>query len=173
MSVKLLRNLSIRHSLRDDRESAFYVLLWIGLRYTKTEAAPDSLYSPLQTLQSFEEHGFGAGGREVRGARKKTLLLDYNNEGIVFTERPELDSLMAELAPVFHVRYEPEPTSEDMAHMEEYLTKLKVAKSEDKKQSVQAILDRHVAYRYQQKVNKLEMRCWIVDTIRKYLAMGE
>ncbi|KAF8193732.1 hypothetical protein BJ912DRAFT_229783 [Pholiota molesta] len=173
MSAMLLTNPFIRRSYHDDRESAFYVLLWIGLRCTKTEAAPGSTYTPENVLRGFDELFIDSAGRHLGGDRKTVVLRRYRKEGIMFIECPELDSLLAELAPVFDVRYESKPTAKDMAHLKKLLTKLEVANSEDEKQSIQEILHYHVTYRYQQKMEKLEKSGWLVDTIRKYLHLGK
>jgi hypothetical protein len=173
MSAKLLNYTSISHSLYDDRESAFYVLLWTALRYIKTEAAPRSVYTPQETLEAFDELWVGPCGMTLGGHSKRLLLMGYEYEGIVFTECPELNGLMAELGPVFNARYEPELTAKQMAYLKKTLKKLEDATSEDEKQDVQEILDDSISNRYQQKMNKLGMRGWLVDTIRKYLHLGK
>ncbi|KAF8193751.1 hypothetical protein BJ912DRAFT_230456 [Pholiota molesta] len=173
MSVKLLDDSSIRHSHHDDRESAFYVLLWTALRYTKTKAVPGTRYTPQVILHAFDEARDGGGGRKIGGSEKEILLSNYKKKGIVFTERPELDSLMAELAPVFHVRYEAELTAEQMARFKQVVKKFEDANSKEEKQEAQEAINDSVAYGYQQRMDKLEMKGWLVDTIRKYLAMGE
>ncbi|KAF8191328.1 hypothetical protein BJ912DRAFT_297438 [Pholiota molesta] len=117
MSANLLKYSSTHHTLLDDRESAFYVLLWVALRYTQTEAAPGSTYTPQDVLRGFDEcyESFGNVGRYEGGYRKRSLLSQYQKEGIIFTERAELHSLMVELAQVLVVRYDRKPTAEAIA----------------------------------------------------------
>ncbi|KAF8167277.1 hypothetical protein B0H34DRAFT_9169 [Crassisporium funariophilum] len=173
ISARLLSNPSGGHTYCDDRESAFHVLLWTGLRYTKTdEAAPGSIYTPHNILQAFDERFVDPTGTELGGNGKKPFW-QYRKLGILFTERPELDNLMAELASVFLVRYEQEPNDQEMTRMKKQLKKLDDANSEEQKRDVQEILVDSVAYRYQQRMDKLKRRGWLVDTIRKYFGMGQ
>ncbi|KAF8193753.1 hypothetical protein BJ912DRAFT_901578 [Pholiota molesta] len=174
MSVMLLdpKKTTIRHNHHDDLESAFYVLLWTSLRYTKTEAAPKTRYTPQDTLGAFDELWVGSYGRKVGGSRKRLLLMPYKDEGIVFTERPELNSLMAELAAVLSVRYGNVPTAAEIANLENALVEMEALPATLIEATRKTVLASSV-YNYQQTMKKLDKRGWLTETIRKYVDMGQ
>ncbi|KAF8176473.1 hypothetical protein BJ912DRAFT_699372 [Pholiota molesta] len=178
MSAKLLKNSSTRHTHLDDRESAFYVLLWVALRYTQTERASGSTYTPHDVLRGFDEIFIDKDGRSQGGDRKHWLLTHYETEGIIFTDRPELHSLMVELAQVLVVRYDRKPTAEAIAGVQTSLAELEAAKDNDSfpkslLNGYQRNLDENRAYVYQKTMDQLGKKGWLVDTIRKYLRKGE
>ncbi|KAF9514248.1 hypothetical protein BS47DRAFT_1343410, partial [Hydnum rufescens UP504] len=52
ISARLLISPSLPHELADDRESAFWVLLWVSLRYTNYNLSPDELARRLKMISS-------------------------------------------------------------------------------------------------------------------------
>jgi len=178
MSAALLNDPSIPHEHEDDRESAFYVLLWLALRFTRHTAVPKASSSTAMTsaslpkdddivlfLRAFDEAYANASG-DVRGGGLKVAYLAGKllAKGLQFTKRPELDSLVTKLKAVFKVRYEDEPDDEKFERMR----KMKA----DNNISEDILLD-NIAYDFEARLTKLRRRGWLVNTIRTHLNAGE
>jgi hypothetical protein len=106
MSVSLLRNPIIHHhDIEDDRESAFYVLLWTALRFTKHgDSSGSKSYTAYNLKKAFGEVCDDYG--ECRGGRlKKSFLLQKSD--LCFNGCPPLTALVDEFCQVFVVRYGP------------------------------------------------------------------
>ena len=98
MSAALLRNPELRQGLEDDRESAFHVLSWIALRYTKH----NELIGLSRLLSAYDECYDTAAG--PRGGDGKIAFMNQAWT-MSFDERPALTELIASLAETFNVRY--------------------------------------------------------------------
>jgi hypothetical protein len=178
MSAALLNDPSAPHEpCQDDRESAFYVLLWIALRFTRHTTFPKGLSSAGMTspslpndddvvlfLRAFDEAYADASG-DVRGGGLKVAYLAGRllAKGLQFTKRPELDSLVAKLKKVFKVRYEDEPDDEKFERMQQM-------KADNISENI--LID-NIAYDFLARSSKLRQRSWLVDTIRTHLNVGE
>ncbi|KAF8868611.1 hypothetical protein CPB85DRAFT_1447904 [Mucidula mucida] len=72
MSINILQGSkdkqSVVHTLDDDRESAFWVLLYVALRYLKHDMSPNDLYDRLRLL--FDHHILDTFGRQIGGRQK-------------------------------------------------------------------------------------------------------
>jgi len=119
MSAVLLNDPSIPHEYEceDDRESAFYVLLGLALRFTRHTPLPKGLSSAGMTsaslpndddmvlfLRAFDEAYADPSG-DVRSGGLKVAYLAGKllAKGLQFTKCPELDSLVTKLKAVFKV----------------------------------------------------------------------
>jgi len=103
MSAALLQNPELRQDLQDDRESAFHVLSWIALRYTKH----NKLHELSSLLDVYDEcHDTAAG---ARGGRGKLAFMDHDCKTLEFDRRPALTELVRSLAVTISVRYDDSP----------------------------------------------------------------
>ena len=98
MSSALLKNPELPQDLEDDRESAFHVLSWIALRYTKH----NELNGLSRLLSAYDECYDTAAG--PRGGDGKIAFMTQAWT-MTFNERPALTELIASLAETFNVRY--------------------------------------------------------------------
>jgi hypothetical protein len=109
MSAVLLRSADHVHELADDRESAFWVLTWVLLRYTQHNLSPDDLAERMTIFdQTLWIHG------TVSGGTLKTLALFEKTDlsEVQFTGRPGLRKLINSLAHTFSFRYKRKPSEE-------------------------------------------------------------
>ncbi|KJA18891.1 hypothetical protein HYPSUDRAFT_44727 [Hypholoma sublateritium FD-334 SS-4] len=141
MSSRLLYQTRIKDYC-DDRESALWVLLWIALRYTPTSGFPGSghrHYLPI-LMKVFNE-------------------VDHLTDGSIAGDRPGLHSLVETLTKTFAIRYAGAPTAEDVKDLEKFRAREDLAQ----------FIPRAAAYRYEQQVNKIRSKGWLVNTIRDHL----
>jgi hypothetical protein len=189
MSAAFLKRPDRSHRLEDDRESAFFVLLWIALRYSESKTHhpdkrnADRTFSPsddppynnvVRLMHAYNEAEVdGRGG--VRGGLNKGLWFVCNDLcGLRFSGRPALGALVRELRDEsLAVRYECPPTPEDYEN-------LKSLEAEFAEHPNIACLDvfrnaltNSKAYRYPLRLARLTARGWVVDTIRKHLAAAD
>lgn len=141
MSVAILRDPKRRQDHIDDRESAFHVLVYNLLRYTK--------HNRLKGLQG-ELRIFDECDEGNTGGKLKAFFLLQDVKGLVFTKRPVLDQLIQELAVTFSVRYEGPPD----AALDAFFKSEAGAES-----SLNPAIRRR----------NLNERWWLVETMRKYL----
>jgi hypothetical protein len=105
MSANLLRNADHLHELADDRESAYWVLIWVLLRYTQHNLSPDKL---AERMSTFDETLWMDG--TASGGNLKVVALLYKSEQVEFADRPGLRELINNLADIFFVRYRGKPS---------------------------------------------------------------
>jgi hypothetical protein len=185
MSAQLLMSPTSVHQVEDDRESAFHVLLWVAMRYSRSHvldqtssSANPSSSSTQDTLQTdmralirqFDEAYIDDRGTVKGGKLKRDLFTSTDVSKLKFNGRPQLDALLVELAKAFAVRYGPPPQAADWEALEvqeellaenPYSSKLKLAR------------DQATAYKYQKLKDQLEKeQHWLVNTIRKHLNTG-
>jgi hypothetical protein len=196
MSAMLLDRPNRPHQIEDDRESAFHVLLWLALRYTESgvrdtpvrgagvaaSIAPDMpLRNDVVKLMRAYDEAYVDGRGVVRGgAVKQAFFLSDVLSRLEFSACPELSALVKELVKSLKVRYELPPTPDDIeilekheAMMPEYeamMAKFSDIPDREKwKKILINIRDALPAYRHQIRLDQLEARHWVVDTIRKHL----
>lgn len=106
MSIALVRNPKARHTATDDRESFFYVLVWISLRHLNHALSQKELWYLLDAFDSVGYYGDQLIGGELKEAR---LLRHMKNEdlGLKFqnSNLAPLTLLIRELAVAFGMRY--------------------------------------------------------------------
>ncbi|KAF8191344.1 hypothetical protein BJ912DRAFT_902593 [Pholiota molesta] len=129
MSIALLRKPTHYHDIEDDRESAFYVMLWTALRYTKHSDVGDFIGSTAKDLmRAFDEAR--PDGSNVKGGSSKYEFLSGRSH-LHFDDRPQLNALIAELCPAFAVRYERPPAPGEHALQLKYDNKLDALRTEN------------------------------------------
>jgi hypothetical protein len=106
MSAALISQPMGQHGLRDDLESAIYVLLWVALMYSET-SDPDQAVLFVKTV--LDQPPLGV----VGPLSKRDFLIARTFLALVkFHHRPALDRLIDELACVFGTRYIQSPSAE-------------------------------------------------------------
>ncbi|KAK0496639.1 hypothetical protein EDD18DRAFT_1163177 [Armillaria luteobubalina] len=151
MSARLLASFGNMHTIVDDRESSPWVLLYVALRYTPNSLQPATLHHGL----NFWFHHFVPGPRgDTGGAGKRAVLKD--KESLPSFDAHGLNELILELADVFIVRYQPEPTAQQIQKYEA----LKVSLPD-------FALDLY-AGQYFLNQGKLNSPTWLYDTLRKH-----
>ncbi|KIM78713.1 hypothetical protein PILCRDRAFT_10935 [Piloderma croceum F 1598] len=106
MSAALVQDKKAPHTFVDDLESILYVILWIILLYSPSSLDTPSLTAFIQmVLDPAEYEGTG-------GSCKKDFLIGHSVlQHLTFEGRPSLQPLLMDLATLFAVRYEPEPSA--------------------------------------------------------------
>ncbi|KAF8872107.1 hypothetical protein CPB84DRAFT_1967539 [Gymnopilus junonius] len=166
MSAALLKSPSSKHDIEDDRESAFYVLIWTALRYSKHITRPTPTSGParddvVEFLRGFDEYYLDASGNPKGGVAKSAFMLGKTlSRAVQFDGRPQLDILLRVLNNVFKVRYEGEPEEEELQELKDL---------EAKGPSAAGSCRVTVAYKYFDRLKQLGERGWLVQTIRTHL----
>ena len=156
MSAKLLSQPHSDQGLEDDRESAFYVLLYLGLLYTKH----NQISQKLDTYLEIFDYTTIANNVAEGGDLKKAFLVSHGRADALIFDCHPMNNLIKDLRNTFSVRYE-EPPSEAV-----------LSNYEDLKRNsdgfAQALLY-HPAALHEARQNLLKERGWFVKTIVKYL----
>src|SRR5712672_543198 len=110
MSCRLLGKPAAEHTLLDDRESCFWVLLWITLNYSKTKLSKDDL-KQMQKAFDFASPGetFVEGG-DLKISR---FFVSETRHIILPEARSGLQELIATLQRAFGNRYRPVDSQEE------------------------------------------------------------
>jgi hypothetical protein len=104
MSAALVKCNDAPHTFVDDLESIFYVILWLVLMYSPNSMTPEvHTFFMQQVLDPVQYMGGSAKADFLQG---HSALRDLELEN---PNRPELRTLLLNLATLFSVRYEPEP----------------------------------------------------------------
>lgn len=103
ISCRLLQDSTLVQTPEDDRESAFWVLLYCALRFSASDLSPQGRSN---LLAKFDESAPAETGH-VGGVHKKDLLSKPFT--FKFTSSP-INDLLEELRAVFAAAYEPEPS---------------------------------------------------------------
>jgi hypothetical protein len=116
MSGKLIFRDDSPHDFRDDLESTIYILLWVALMYSRCSDGEKAVGFLDTVLDPQPRHG------HTTYTTKPDFLMGraFLNK-VKFPDRPCLDQLLADLALLFSVRYEPTPTRELIKTAEELL----------------------------------------------------
>ena len=157
MSAKLLSEPQLNQGIDDDRESAFYVLLYLGLLYTKHNQV-------LQELESYMEifnYVTFANNNVAKGGDLKTnFLVTHRRADALHFDCHPMNDLIKDLRNTFSVRYEEPPSEAVLANYEDLKLNLDV---------LSGALLYHPAALYEARQNLLRERGWLVKTISKYL----
>jgi len=155
MSAKLLSEPHSNQGIEDDRESAFYVLLYLGLLYTKH----NQISQKLDTYLEIFDYTTVANDVAEGGDLKKAFLVTQGRADALNFDCHPMNNLFRDLRNTFSVRYEELPSEAAFARYESM--KLKP-------DFVDALVD-HPAALHETRQNSLQERGWLVNTIVKYL----
>ncbi|KAF9520319.1 hypothetical protein BS47DRAFT_1335924 [Hydnum rufescens UP504] len=159
ISISLLLNTSRRHELADDRESALWVLLWVLLRYSRHNLSASELSD---LLLIFDESRWL--DETVRGGKGKRdfLVSDIPSNTVQFVDRPVLNPLIRHLSETFAVRYQLEPSAEDIEAYNEVLPLIETHRSPGNR-----LLETLVVHRRKKAMSALSKSRWLVDALRE------
>lgn len=145
MSINLLQNPIHHHDIEDDRESAFYVLLWICLAFTKySDSRGTSGWTGADLKRAFIEARPDDVSGVMRGGTLKSCFLRGKSR-LCFDGRPPLNALVDELCGEFGVRYGHTPHSGNAERLAQLLAC------------------------YNNSRKNLRTENWLVNTLQKYL----
>jgi hypothetical protein len=188
MSAQLLTSPNSVHQMEDDRESAFHVLLWVAMLYSRhhvlvrmpptgnpsSSSMQDTPHTGMRTYtRQFDEAYIDDSGTVKGGSLKQNLFMSTDLSKLKFDGRPQLDALLEELAVALAVRYERPPEPDDWELLAEQEAFLMDNPDSPHLDLIKLSRDYSTAYRYQERKHHLETkRHWLVDTIRKHLNTG-
>src|ERR1700691_2329836 len=156
MSAALLRNNKKYNELEDDRESCLHVLTWTALRFTKHTCSEGDSSMFLRAFDEEYEDEEGVKGGDL----KRGFLATREIPRVVkFDRRPRLDALIEELTEAFAVCYEKPPSADQLQALER-------AQAANIDPSIMSGL---TAFNYQQRLDDLVARNWLVDGFQRYL----
>ncbi|KAF9017562.1 hypothetical protein BDZ89DRAFT_993821 [Hymenopellis radicata] len=143
------------HSLIDDRESAFWVLLFIAMLYL-----PHNLRRPRQLFYQMDQWlNYGYGFHSSSLGKRNCLSEWAEHQRVVEFAIPGLNELLRELARVFIVRYDYTPPREMDKKM--YYTMLDTPNA--------AKFIHELPYgKYLYGKERMECRTWLYDTLRAH-----
>ena len=148
MSAKLLSDTRLKQGIEDDRESAFYVLLYLGLLYTKN----NQIYQELESyMEIFDYVTFGHNSVAKGGDLKSNFLVTQGRADALKFDCKPMNDLMKDLRSTFSVRYEPS-LSEVFARFD-----------------IQPNVADTLAALHDRRQSILRERGWLVKTILKHL----
>ncbi|KAK0196367.1 hypothetical protein F5146DRAFT_1152091 [Armillaria mellea] len=153
MSAHLLLSSATTNTLVDDKESSLWVLLYITMRYTHNSCEPVALDHDLKFW--FQDYVIGSRG-DTGGAGKHSVL-SLPQRVLPSFSVPGLNNLLQELADVFAVRYQPEPSPGDDAVHE-------FVKASPQPQ----MAEYSTKGQYLAKMEKLNSPTWLIKTLRKH-----
>jgi len=160
MSAALLSEPHLNQAIEDDRESAFYVLLYIGLLYTKHNQVSQKLGSYMEIFDYTT-----IVNNVAEGGRLKTNFLVTDKEAKALTfQCPPMNNLIKELRATFAIRYVEPPSEEAFARYESMKRNPNVFAD---------VLVDHPAALYEVHKRKLQERGWLVETLERYLSDPE
>lgn len=145
MSAALCGDSVIPQDIEDDRESAFWVLLWTALSYSKNNISDSGSLAGLMEMFDYVASDGSGGGLKI------SFL--FGRADIHFTGRPQLGGLVEELRRAFAVRYRPDPV---------------VEYGDDDPNLLNLLTNKR-----KEQIDKIKERSWLVDIIRRYLESGE
>lgn len=154
MSGRLLGKGGGVHSTQDDRESAYWVLLYTGLRYLRHNLEAGPLRLMISNL--FDSQVATKGG-DVGGTEKTTHLGYSNRLDKLSFEVAHVNDMFNELANTLRTPYIPLPTSEEIELYER-----------DLKHFGEAEALRTTAGKYYAAVKNIADPAWFIATLRKY-----
>ena len=157
MSAKLLSEPHSNQGIEDDRESAFYVLLYLGLLYTKHSQVLHELES---YMEIFDYVTFANNNVAKGGDLKSNFLVTHGHADALNFDCHPMDNLIRDLRNTFSVRYEAPPSEAAFARYEALKLKPDIY--------AEALVD-HPAALYEACQNTLQERGWLIKTILKYL----
>lgn len=108
LSAALIKSKQAPHTFIDDLESIFYVVLWLSLLYSVHSMSSGEVTAFVRMVLDPEDYG------DTGGTGKINFLLSRSDlRSLHFQGRPLLQPFLMDLATLFSVRYEPEPTARE------------------------------------------------------------
>ncbi|KAK7023387.1 hypothetical protein VNI00_016802 [Paramarasmius palmivorus] len=104
-------------SLADDLESFYHVLTWLALRFTRHQLSTTSLSALIKEIFDEDEYSYHY-DRYMGGRGKRRHLSIGDMDDVKFADR-ELAELLDDLADVLRVRYQSEPSDEQVRAFED------------------------------------------------------
>ncbi|KAK0215093.1 hypothetical protein IW262DRAFT_1278074 [Armillaria fumosa] len=151
MSAYLLDSCRTIHTLADDRESALWVLLYVALRHTRHSLSPTALHHRIKLW--FQDAVVEVRG-DTGGAGKRAVL--HDGSVLPSFSVKGLNPMLKELVEVFAVRYQPEPSPQDVAAYDEI------------KASLPHLIETTSKWKYRTKLEKLSNPAWFCRTLREH-----
>ena len=108
MSAALVKNKTAPHTFIDDLESTFYVIVWLLVMYSPSSMSPGDRTSFIKSVLDPEQFEGTGGSAKADFLQARTALHE-----LTFADRPTLQPLLIDLATLFSVRYEKEPTKDE------------------------------------------------------------
>ena len=108
MSAVLVKNKTAPHTFIDDLESTFYVIVWLLVMYSPSSMSPGDRTSFIKSVLDPEQFEGTGGSAKADFLQARTALRE-----LTFADRPTLQPLLIDLATLFSVRYEKEPTKDE------------------------------------------------------------
>ena len=108
MSAALVKNKTAPHTFIDDLESTFYVIVWLLVMYSPSSMSPGDRTSFIKSVLDPEQFEGMGGSAKADFLQARTALWE-----LTFADRPTLQPLLIDLATLFSVRYEKEPTKDE------------------------------------------------------------
>jgi len=156
MSAKLLSEPHSNQGIEDDRESAFYVLLYLGLLYTKH----NQISQKLDTYLEIFDYTTVANNVAEGGDLKSNFLVTHSRADALNFDCHPMNDLIKDFRNTFSVRYEEPPSVAVLSNYEDL--------KRNPNGFAQALLY-HPAALHEARQNLLKERGWLVKTIVKYL----
>ena len=172
MSAAILQEPGKVHDICDDRESAFHVLTWTALcfgNHNKTQ--PDHLRQYLKQYDYYYSAGQFTKGGELK---IHALLQAVLSNEVAFN--PPLNKLLEDLTDYLCVRYvKIKPHDRESLGLTTKLITVLEQKPGDPEeiQMLQRIRTTNPAYIAAKKLEQLERRNWLVETLRMHLAQSD
>ena len=107
MSAALVKYNDAPHTFVDDLESMFYVVLWLVLMYSPNSMMAEVHTSFMQQVLDPVQYAGMGGSTKADFLQGHSVLRDLKLHN---PNRPELQTLLLNLATLFSVRYEPRPS---------------------------------------------------------------
>ena len=108
MSAALVKNKTAPHTFIDDLESTFYVIVWLLVMYSPSSMSPGDRTSFIKSVLDLEQFEGTGGSAKADFLQARTALRE-----LTFADQPTLQPLLIDLATLFSVRYEKEPTKDE------------------------------------------------------------
>ena len=120
MSATLVKCNDMPHTFVDDLESMFYVIMWLVLMYSPNSMTAEVRMSFMQQVLDPVQYAGTGGSAKADFLQGRSVLRDLELHN---PNRPELQTLLLNLATLFSVRYEPEPTKLPGIHFKDLTTR--------------------------------------------------
>jgi hypothetical protein len=142
------------HTLQDDLESSIYVLLWITLMYSET-SDKSQVPSFLSGVLDPRPYGTTGGYGKADFLKARTFL-----QRVTYLGRPALHRLITQLAELFAVRYEDEPTDGQYANAD--FLSMNIAANPDVPE-FQKAYEETIVYSYRNRIQALSGYQYTID----------
>jgi hypothetical protein len=155
MFTALIKDNEASHTFVDDLESIFYVILWLVLIYSPSSMDPPDLTTFVQTvLDPAQYEGTG-------GSCKADFLMGHSAlQHLKFDGQPSLQPLLMDLAILFAVRYEPEPSADQKQVLIDFKESL-------------SVLHYLYAWHYNTRLDFLKSHTRVIELLTRHIQTGQ